>query len=84
MRPQFIHGGFREQRRGECGLCVCGCAQVVDVCVHACVAQKEAEMEIVNSHLEDQSPSPHLARPRFPLAHPKSPHGGTVAALLAP
>lgn len=25
-----------------------------------------------------------MARPRFPLAHPKSPHGVTVAALLAP
>ena len=25
-----------------------------------------------------------MARPRFPLAHPKRPHGVTVAALLAP
>lgn len=69
-------------RRGEDkdkGVCVC-----TYVCVRVCVTERVGEMEREYSHLSDHSPSPRAARPRFPIAHPKRPHGVTVAALLAP
>lgn len=59
-------------------------------CTCVCVTEREkkkvgvGEMEREYSHLSDHSPSPRAARPRFPIAHPKRPHGVTVAALLAP
>lgn len=67
-------------------MCVC---VYTDMCVCVCdregerVGEMERERERV-SHLSDHSPSPHAARPGFPIAHPKRPHGVTVAALLAP
>lgn len=70
-------------------MCVC-VYMYVDVCGCGCVCEREAKRERVGeaegeySHLLDHSPSPRTARPRFPIAHPKRPHGVTVAALLAP
>lgn len=76
----------REEGRMRVKVCVC-----IRTCVFVCVAEKEREWERWKererervSHLSDHSPSPHAARPGFPIAHPKRPHGVTVAALLAP
>ena len=57
-------------------MCVC-------VCVTEIESGRDGEREREYSHLSDHSPSPHAARPGFPIAHPKRPHGVTVAALLS-
>lgn len=77
--------------RTDKSVCLCvyvrGCVWVwmcVCVCVREAKRETVGEAEGEYSHLLDHSPSPRAARPGFPIAHPKRPHGVTVAALLAP